>query len=611
MSDYRSLTVDEIEVLEANGCYAEDWTGINVAEDFVPTYIRNVGFYGSVSLGVFDKPIEVEEGFYKHSGIANASLHNVTVGDNCLIENIGNYINNYVFGEECYIANVGLMTTNEGTSFGQGIVIPVLNEAGEGNVIIYDQLTSQMAALMVEHADNALFWNSIKDKVNDYLTHSLPECGTVGYRVKIVNSTEIINVLVGDDCEVSGASRLADCSFVGNTDASVYVGNDVICENVVCTAGSSILSGAKLSNCFVGEACHVGKGFSADNCVIFANSYLDNGEACAAFCGPFTVSHHKSTLLIGGQYSFYNAGSNTNYSNHAYKIGPVHWGVLERGSKTASGAHLLMPVHIGTFSMCMGKIQNHPDTQMLPFSYVIASGDTTYIVPGRNFSTVGTYRDITKWESRDKRPHSLRQSLINFEWLNPHVINEVIKAKQLLLQLRKEQGENVASYVYEGCVIKNHALLMGIQTYDMAIRMFMGAILDAHALVLPKSSVGTGDWLDLSGFLLPESEEKQLVDDIINGSIADLDDIQTCFEQIHREYANYCWNYAYRIILDYYHLDTLTEPDVSQILNESATARKAWINAVRYDVEKEYAMGDVKPDTLNKFLSKLEKKDKE
>ena len=64
---------------------------------------------------------------------------------------------------------------------------------------------------------------------------------------------------------------------------------------------------------------------------------MSNGEACAAFCGPFTVSHHKSSLLIGAMYSFYNAGSATNFSNHAYKMGPMHYGYLERGCKTASG----------------------------------------------------------------------------------------------------------------------------------------------------------------------------------------------------------------------------------------------------------------------------------
>ena len=91
----RLLTEEEIGLLEDYGCTAEDWTAINVSEDFKPTYIHNVSFYGNIELGVFEKNIEVSKGFQKHSGIRNATLRNVSIGDNSLVENIGNYIHNY------------------------------------------------------------------------------------------------------------------------------------------------------------------------------------------------------------------------------------------------------------------------------------------------------------------------------------------------------------------------------------------------------------------------------------------------------------------------------------------------------------------------------------
>lgn len=68
------------------------------------------------------------------------------------------------------------------------------------------------------------------------------------------------------------------------------------------------------------------KGFTAHDSLVFSNCSLENGEACALFAGPYTVSMHKSSLLIGCQTSFMNAGSGTNQSNHMYKLGPVHWG---------------------------------------------------------------------------------------------------------------------------------------------------------------------------------------------------------------------------------------------------------------------------------------------
>lgn len=605
MNDYRSLTEEEISILEDNGCVAEDWTNINVAEDFQPAYVHNVSFYGTINLGVFDKNIEIDDDFRKHSGLRNVMLRNVTIGDNCIIENIGNYISGYVIGEECYIVNVGTLSTTGDATFGEGNVISVLNEAGNGNLIFFDGLSSQFAAFMVKHSDDKDLWKSIRLTVQKYIADHKPESGMIGDRVKIVNTDEITNVQISDDCEVSGASRLSECTISSIPEASIYIGNDVICDNSIISAGSSVLDGAKLENCYLGEACHIGKGFSAVNSVFFANSYMDNGEACAAFCGPFTVSHHKSTLLIGGQFSFYNAGSNTNYSNHAYKLGPLHYGILERGSKTASGAHLLMPAYIGAFSMCMGKIQNHPDTRDFPFSYLIASDNTTYVLPGRNFATVGTYRDIHKWLKRDMRPRTGRLGLIHFDWLTPFTVSEVIKGKRILERLKIEQGENPASYNYEGCIIKNNALINGIKYYDMAIRLYIGNAIQGHKIELPDTTIGTGNWSDLAGELVPESEELQLVDDIKEGNLSSVQEIDNCFISFFRKYEQYKWAWTYRVITDYFNLDTLDDNDISKINEEYESAKKDWLNAIRFDAEKEFRLGDVDEEVLSKFINQL------
>ena len=42
----RSLTIDEITILEKNRCQADDWTRISVAEDFSPETLYSVCFYG-------------------------------------------------------------------------------------------------------------------------------------------------------------------------------------------------------------------------------------------------------------------------------------------------------------------------------------------------------------------------------------------------------------------------------------------------------------------------------------------------------------------------------------------------------------------------------------
>ena len=78
MSEYRNLTQTEIEVLENNVCWAEDWQRVMVADDFKPYNFHRVIFYGDIRLGAFHKMVEVSKGFFKHSGINDATLRSVT-----------------------------------------------------------------------------------------------------------------------------------------------------------------------------------------------------------------------------------------------------------------------------------------------------------------------------------------------------------------------------------------------------------------------------------------------------------------------------------------------------------------------------------------------------
>ena len=610
MRDYRQLTQEEIDVLERNNCWAENWENVKVADDFSPYGFHRVMFYGDIRLGVVDLQVEVTKGFTKHAGINDATLRNVTIGDNCLIEKIGNFINNYTIGDNCYISNVSTMETTEGATYGEDHMISVLNEMGDGNLVLFHDLNSQLAAFMVKHFNDKVLKEKITRLIREEVRFSLPDRGTIGNNVKIINTKEITNTVVKDDCEINGASRLSDCTILSSKDASVYIGTGVICENSIISNGCSITNSVKMQDCFVGEACQVANGFTAQASVFFANSYMANGEACAAFCGPFSASHHKSSLLIGGEFSFYNAGSNTNFSNHAYKMGPLHYGTLERGTKTASGAYVLMPAKIGAFSVCFGKLMNHPDMRCLPFAYLLAYGDTMYIVPGRNITTVGLYRDIKKWPKRDKRAASCRKSIINFDWLSPFTVGEIVQGKKILEALRQAGGDNVSSYNYHEYIINATSLRKGIKYYDIALRIYMGAVLKRAIkggfLGKPTSDIGLGHWTDLSGLLLPISEEERLIDDIKNGNIESIKEILDRFIDIDNHYRQYQWTWTYRLILDYYGLDELSDSDLPRIREDYIRARRAWVAEIRKDAEKEFAMGDVEQSVFDDFITKLD-----
>ena len=608
--NYRQLTENEISVLEQNGCWAEDWSRVEVAENFRPYNFHRVVLYGDIRLGYFDKSIEVSKDFFKHSGINDATLRNVTVGNNCLIEKVGNFINNYNIGDDCYISNISTIETTEGATYGSGSSISVLNEMGDGNVTLFRELNSQLAAFMVKHTTDKELTRRLNELIDDEVRVSTPDRGIIGNNVKIINTKEITNTVIKGDCEISGAARLSECTILSSEDASVYIGTGVICENSIICDGCSINNSVKMQDCFVGEACQITNGFTAEASLFFANSFMANGEACAAFCGPFSASHHKSSLLIGGQFSFYNAGSNTNFSNHAYKMGPMHYGTLERGTKTASGSYVLMPATIGAFSVCFGKLMHHPDTRCLPFSYLIAYGETMYLVPGRNITTVGLYRDIKKWPKRDKRSKQSKKSIINFDWLSPFTVGEILQGIKILENLRNASGDNVTTYNFHEYVINASSLKKGLKYYDIALRIYMGAVLKRAQkegfIGVPQSDDGQGPWCDLSGLLLPESEEQRLVNDIKNGNIDNIGEVLDRFEEIDRRYSDFRWAWSYQLIMDYYHLNYLDEAACERIREDYVRARRAWIAEIRKDAEKEFAMGDVEQEVFDDFISKLD-----
>ena len=610
MNDYRPLTSEEIEVLKSNDCWAEDWTSINVAEDFKPNFMHRVMLYGEVNIGAFNKNVEVSQGFVKHAGINNATLRNVTIGDDCLIENVGNFINNYTIGDDCYISNISTMETTEGATYGEGNLVSVLNEVGEGNVILFSDLNSQLAAFMVKHFSDKDLKEKIRQLIKTDIDNKMPERGQIGNNVKIVNTKEITNCIINDFCEVNGASRLSDCTLLGSAHGNVYIGTGVIAENSIIAEGASVINSVKIQDCYVGEACQLSNGFTASTSIFFANSYMSNGEACAAFCGPFTASHHKSSLLIGGMFSFYNAGSATNFSNHAYKMGPMHWGILERGSKTASGAYLLMPATLGSFSVCFGKLMHHPNTRNLPFAYLIADGDKMFLIPGRNITTVGLYRDIKKWPKRDLRAPENRKSIVNFDWLSPFSVGEILKGKKILESLREVTGDNVSQYLYHEYIIPASSLHKGIKYYDIALRIYMGAVLKRvlkrdPSITPPATQTGIGDWDDLSGLLLPVSEEERIVNDLQDGTIDSIQQLIERFEEIDANYRQYQWAWTYKMVCDYYGISEITLEDANRIHEDYIKARRSWIAEIKKDAEKEYAMGDVEEEVFRNFVNSL------
>ena len=558
MKNYRRLTAPEIDILVSRMCSATDWNSIEVAEDFVPEHIQNVRFSGNVRLGVFNKEFELAGGMRKHSGIAFATLHNVVVGDDCCIENVKNYIANYEIGDGTFIENVDIILTDGVSSFGNGVEVSVLNETGGREVMIFDKLTAQTAYVMALYRHRPEMVGALRGMIGRYVDEVSSSVGKIGSDVVIVDSGYIKNVKIGDCCKIEGASRLKNGSINSNSSAPVHIGVGVVGDDFIICSGSSVKDGVTISRCFIGQACRLGHNYSASDSLFFSNCQGENGEACAIFAGPYTVTHHKSTLLIAGMFSFMNAGSGSNQSNHMYKLGPIHQGIMERGAKTASDSYILWPAKVGAFSLVMGRHVSHQDTSDLPFSYLIEQQNTSYIMPGANLKSVGTIRDAKKWPVRDKRTDPDKLDQINFNLLSPYTIQKMLDGVGILKELQRVSGANSDAYTYQSGKIKRSSLKNGLRYYGMAIDKFLGnslitrimnsefsTIEELRTAMIPKAEYGEGSWVDMSGLIAPKDAVLALLDDIESGVLTDVDAVNSRFAQMHQKYYFYEWGWAY------------------------------------------------------------------
>lgn len=605
MNNYRKLSEEEIEQLKSQGCSAVDWSDIEVAPNFKTAYIYYTRFSGKVKLGVFEHEFTLAGGMKKHSGLYHTTLHNVTLGNHCCIENVKNYIANYQIGDYTFIENVDIILVDGWSKFGNGVEVAVLNETGGREVSIYDRLSAHQAYIMALYRHRPNLIGRMQAIVDEYAEEQASDMGTIGSYVTIVDSGYIKNVRVGDYCKIEGASRLKNGSLNSNQQAPVHIGCGVICDDFIISSGSSVEDGSILTRCFVGQSCHFGHNYSASDSLFFSNCQEENGEACAIFAGPFTVTHHKSTLLIAGMFSFMNAGSGSNQSNHMYKLGPIHQGAMERGAKTTSDSYILWPAKVGAFSLVMGRHVNNADTSNLPFSYLIEQQNTTYLVPGVNLRSVGTIRDAQKWPKRDKRTDSALLDQINYNLLSPYTIQKMMNGIHILKDLKRVSGEISETYSYQSAKIKNSSLNKGIQLYETAIHKFLGNSIikrleetkfrndeEIRMRLRPDTEIGTGEWVDVSGLIVPKSEIERLMADIETGMVTSVDEIHARFVEMHRNYYTYEWTWAYGKILSFYHLqpDTITAKDIIRIVNRWQEAVVGLDKMLYADAKKEFSL---------------------
>ncbi len=601
---HRNLTTDEIKILENNGCTADDWNAILVKDGFIPENIRRVHFSGMNRLGVFEEKVEIENGVEKQSGLFNSFIRECTIEDDAYIADVRT-LSGYYIENNAIIENVGSLVVAGETSFGNGTGINVLNEAGGRELMIYDKLSAQIAYMMVTSRDDGEFIKALQSSIEKYAEERKSTTGKIGAGAIIRHCDTIKNVWIETGARVTGVRCLEEGTIASKADDPSIVGENVIAQHFIIQSGSIVDSGALLIDTFVGQGVRIGKQFSAEHSVFFANSEGFHGEAVSVFGGPYTVTHHKSTLLIAAMCSFYNAGSGTNQSNHMYKLGPVHQGILDRGAKTGSFSYMLWPSRVGPFSVVIGKHYVNFDASEFPFSYINEEDGKTVLIPAMNLFTVGVRRDSEKWPARDRRKSPEKYDLIHFELFNPYIIGRILRALTVLRELREKSSKDQEYVSYKGFHIKRLMLKTCAKYYEMALKTYLGQeVMKRISRIQNPSTFGDikkslhGDmalysdtWIDMAGMFLPKFMYESLMDSVKSGAIGTVEELRSAIDEIYKKYEDANWAFCASLIEKNTgsNIRSITKEQLVRFITGWRETAVKLNNMIIKDAEKEFA----------------------
>jgi hypothetical protein len=607
MSKLRPLQNDEIAVLAANGCTAQSWDAVTVREGFDPRRVRSCAFQGRVEIGSLRGTVKSPEGLPRECGLFNALLADVRIGNECRLASIGVHIAHYDIENGVSIENVGTMDARSGATFGNGIGAEVLNEGGGREVILFNELSAQFAYLLCLHRYRPLLIEKLTAIAQRCAERARRDRGFIGPGATIRSVTELIDMCIGAEATIDGASSLRNGTILSAPDARTHVGAGVCAKDFIIAEGAAVTDGAILSRTFIGQGCRIGKQYSAENSLFFANSEGFHGEACSVFAGPYTVTHHKSTLLIAGLFSFYNAGSGTNQSNHLYKLGPVHEGKLGRGTKTGSFSYMMWPCRVGPFSVVLGKNMGTFDTAEFPFSHLEARPDgKTVMIPGLNVVTVGTVRDGAKWRSRDRRTGAVKRDAITFDVFSPYVVGQMRRARKELERLQRETDKSIEEVSVGGAMVRRPILRTGQKYYRNGIEMYLyekaferaekaagagGGIEGIRAAFAALSDAAPSDrWADIGGLLMAEGRLRAIEDAIEAGTIADLPGFFAAIEAAAAAYEGDAWTWVKAAFTDEFgiDLDRVSREDIMAIADTYLAAKSKFFTLILADAQKEF-----------------------
>ena len=442
---YRKLTAYEIEVLVRNRNTSDDWNKILVSDAFTPELVQNCKFFGLVRIGRLEAFYLEFHNLRRPVGLYNSTIISSDLGNNVVIDNC-NYLSHYIIGNDAMIVNVNELATTAYARFGNGIVkegeneanriwLEVCNENGGRSIIPFDGMLPGDAYLWTRFRDDSALQHAFKKFTDAAFDKRRGYYGEIGDRTVIKNCAIIKDVWIGTDAYIKGANKLKNLTINSNAHAKSQVGEGCELVNGIINEGCRIFYGVKAVRFFMASHSQLKYGARLINSYLGNNATISCCEVLNSLIFPAHEQHHNNSFLcaalIMGQSNM--AAGATIGSNHNSRS-PDGEIIAGRGFWPGLCVSLKHNSIFASFSILAKG--DYPAELAISFPFSLVSNDTSkdqlIIMPAYWFmyNMYALARNSWKYIDRDRRTD--KTQLIEYDFLAPDSVNEMIHSLELL-----------------------------------------------------------------------------------------------------------------------------------------------------------------------------------
>jgi hypothetical protein len=441
---YRQLTAFEIEVLVRNRNTSANWNDILVCDDFNPELVQNCKFFGLIRIGKLTPYYLEFHNLRRPVGLYNSTIISCDLGDNVCVDNT-NYLSHYIIGNDVMIVNTNELTTTDHAKFGNGILkegepesiriwMEVCNENGGRSIIPFNGMLPGDAWLWSRFRDDEALQHKFKEFTEAKFDNRRGYYGKIGDRTVIKNCKIIKDVWVGSDAYLKGANKLKNLTINSSPNAKSQIGEGCEMVNGIVGYGCRVFYGVKAVRFIMASHSQLKYGARLINSYLGNNATISCCEVLNSLIFPAHEQHHNNSFLcaalVMGQSNM--AAGATIGSNHNSRS-PDGEIIAGRGFWPGLCVSLKHNSRFASFAILAKG--DYPAELDIPIPFALISNDVSkdelIVMPAYWFlhNMYALARNSWKYLDRDRRID--KTQLLEFDFLAPDSINEMVRALQL------------------------------------------------------------------------------------------------------------------------------------------------------------------------------------